>query len=137
MAMNNVGLEEVGRDLNEFGIDRGARDYFAQTDSAIARSDWERSRQELESILPRLMAIYNKGSGSAIKQASADATSNFDRGLQAAKHSMDRHGVNLTPDQQAAYDRQAKLQRGVADVTAQNMASRANDDLRQSIAAGM
>lgn len=125
-------------DPNRFGINRGAKDYAAQTQAALLRSDWDYSRAELEPVLNRLQYMYENPNGEqeAIQGSRTAAGQGFDAGARSTAFEMKRAGLTLTPDQQQSLNQVQTFNRGLATGGAANLGARQYADLKDQIATG-
>lgn len=133
------GLAQTPDPTNDFGFRRGSKNYAKNTEAALLRANWDRSRATLEPILNRMSYMYSnpEGEQEAVQAAQGLSTGAFDKSVRSAERGLAGQGLQLTDAQKSSFDRSASLGRGMAQVGAMNQATRAHDDLKQQIAVGL
>lgn len=120
--------------FNYAGIAYDDPRFAERTQSALLRSQWNESRPQMESLISRLRRMYTDPNGTrdAANSAMSSAGIAFDQSMNQAERELVR--APLTPQQRESFERVSKLQRGISQVGAANMAARSNEDLRREIA---
>ena len=109
--------------------------YASDTFAAVTRQQWADYVNNFIPIENKLIS-YATDPGvvtDAMKQASTDVTNSFGAQQAATDRRLKGLGVALSPDEQAASNRQFSLSKSLADVQAQNVAGDLTRQRQQGI----
>ncbi len=118
-----------------YGVSPGSKTYANDTFAAVTREQWNNYVQTFVPIENQLIKYATDPTvvSGAMQQASQDVNSAFNAQQGATGRKLQGLGVSLSPDEQQANTRSMGLQRGLADVQAQNTARDLTTQRQQSI----
>lgn len=124
--------------LFRFPVGPGNKDFARHTLAAIARDDFERFES---AFLPLLRESADSIGNAALRGEQMGKAADFaESGLRRSADTFGRdlaeRGIDLTPEQQASYDRKMDLDIGLARVDAANRTKRRIQDRDFELAAG-
>lgn len=130
------GLSNMRKKLMGGGSDGGGE--AARMRAELLRRDFSDWATRYAPIEERLLGLYGNPAERTRAQASAQQSfhEGFGRSMDAGQRRMQGYGIQLTPDQQQSYDRNAGLSRSLGEVEAYNRTGRALDARDQMIATG-
>lgn len=117
------------------GVNPNAKDYAQQTFAALTRQQWDdylRNFVPLENLLIDY-ATSPQVVTDAVSNARADVAQSFDTQQGVTERRLRGLGLQLTPDEQRAQDRQMVLAKSLADVSAANLTTERVRDRQRSL----
>ncbi|WP_288365649.1 hypothetical protein [uncultured Marinobacter sp.] len=117
-----------------FQGDQGASELFGK----LNRARWEDWKARFAPYVDRLaeMATDPNAPAEAASQASSAMGTAFDAAQTVSQQNREAYGLSMSPEQQQAQDRAAKVNRAAATVSAGNEARISAQDRQQAILAG-
>lgn len=134
-STNTIQGFGLGARVNDFGIDRGAKDYASRSYEALTRDMWN-------SYVTNFMPYENKlieyaQDPTVVSDAMTEAGGIVEQQFAAQQGATQRRlkglGLTLDADEQKAVDRSYGLAKSLADVTAQNVAGQQTRERQQAI----
>lgn len=133
---DSTAQQQAGQ--NDFGIGRESNTFAAQTQAAMTRANWARSRGQLRPLIDRLNYSYFNPTGRL--EATQGAGTLAVDGVRQAQQQFGRDarsvGLSLAGDQQTEVQRQFDVAANTSKLDAMNRASRGFDDRKNQIALG-
>lgn len=120
------------------GVKSGGSDYGDRVSAALALADWDRYKsmyQPLEDLLIGMVQDPN-GRQNAMNTGAQAVGRNMDNAAESFERQTRGLGLELTPGQQASYERRQDITAGLTRVGAANTSARNYDQLRRIILGG-
>lgn len=123
---------------NALGVRLDAEKYAADTQAALTRDQWD---TYLRTFVPVEDNLIKYATNMALpaenaERAIAGVNQAFEQQTGIAERRMKAYGIQATPEQTAAIDRNIKLNKGLAEVQAANTARDATISRQRSIMGG-
>jgi hypothetical protein len=133
--MPAAGIPQYTTPASAYGINPNSKTYANDTFAAITRDQWQNYVSTFVPIENQLIKYATDPTvvSNAMSDASQGVNQAFDAQQGATQRRLKGLGVSLSPDEQVASTRATGLQRGLADVQAQNTARDLTVQRQQSI----